>query len=89
MDQLSLGKHKFNLFCLAIGIEFIAEIMMELVDTVVSGHILGMPGLSALNVVGPITSFTIFTENIVYYLTLISVMATWSPVMAAYTLPSL
>ena len=60
----SLGRHKFNSILLAATIEMIIGILMSLIDTGVSGHILGVRGLSAMNLIGPVTGFTIFTEGL-------------------------
>ena len=60
----SLGKRKFNSILLAATIEMVIGIVMSLIDTGVSGHILGTDGLSAMNLIGPITGFTIFTEGL-------------------------
>ena len=42
----------------------IVGIVIELIDSAVTGHIVGMAGLSAMNVVAPVLGFTIFTENL-------------------------
>ena len=60
----SLGRHKFNSILFASTIEMTIGILMSLIDTGVSGHILGVRGLSAMNLIGPVTGFTIFTEGL-------------------------
>ena len=60
----SLGRRKFNSILFAATIEMTIGILMSLIDTGVSGHILGVKGLSAMNLIGPITGFTIFTEGL-------------------------
>ena len=60
----SLGRHKFDSILFATTIEMTIGIVMSLIDTGVSGHILGVKGLSAMNLIGPITGFTIFTEGL-------------------------
>ena len=60
----SLGRRKFDSILLASTIEMTIGILMSLIDTGVSGHILGVKGLSAMNLIGPITGFTIFTEGL-------------------------
>ena len=60
----SLGRHKFDSILFAATIEMAIGIVMSLIDTSVSGHILGVGGLSAMNLIGPITGFTIFTEGL-------------------------
>ncbi|MBQ8306945.1 MAG: hypothetical protein IJX90_12100 [Blautia sp.] len=60
----SLGRRKFDSILLAATIEMTIGIVMSLIDTGVSGHILGVKGLSAMNLIGPITGFTIFTEGL-------------------------
>ena len=60
----SLGRHKFNSILFAATIEMTIGILMSLIDTGVSGHILGVRGLSAMNLIGPVTGFTIFTEGL-------------------------
>ncbi len=62
--ELSLGKRKFNSILLASVIEMIVGVLMSLVDTAVTGHIIGTIGLSAMNLVGPVTGFTLFTEGL-------------------------
>ena len=60
----SIGRRKFNSILLASTIEMTIGILMSLIDTGVSGQILGVKGLSAMNLIGPITGFTIFTEGL-------------------------
>lgn len=60
----SLGRRKFYSILVASSIEMAIGILMSLIDTGVSGHILGAKGLSAMNLIGPITGFTIFTEGL-------------------------
>lgn len=60
----SLGRRKFYSILLASSIEMVIGILMSLIDTAVAGHILGTKGLSAMNMIGPITGFTVFTEGL-------------------------
>ena len=60
----SLGRRKFYTILLASSLEMIVGILMSLIDTAVAGHIIGTGGLSAMNLVGPITGFTVFTEGL-------------------------
>ena len=60
----SLGRRKFNAILFASVVEIVVDVLMNIVDTAVTGHVIGSLGLSALNIVAPITGFTIFTENL-------------------------
>ena len=60
----SLGRRKFYTILLASSIEMVIGILMSLIDTAVAGHILGAKGLSAMNMIAPITGFTVFTEGL-------------------------
>ena len=60
----SIGRRKFHGILFASTIEMMIGILMTLIDTGVSGHILGAKGLSAMTLIGPITGFTIFTEGL-------------------------
>ena len=60
----SLGRRKFYSILLASSIEMIVGILMSLIDTGVTGHILGETGLSVMNLIGPITGITVFTEGV-------------------------
>ena len=60
----SLGRRKFNAILIASLFEMVVDVMMSIIDTAVTGHVIGPIGLSALNIVAPITGFTIFTENL-------------------------
>ena len=64
MNNRTLGIRKFDRILMASAIEMIVGIVIELIDSAVTGHIVGMAGLSAMNVVAPILGFTIFTENL-------------------------
>ena len=60
----SLGRRKFYSILLASTIEMVVGLLMSLIDTVVTGHVIGTTGLSVMNLIGPITGFTIFTEGL-------------------------
>ena len=60
----SLGHRKFYSILAASAVEMIVGILSSLIDTAVSGHIIGTVGLSAMNLIAPISSFTIFTEGL-------------------------
>ena len=60
----SLGKRKFDAILSASILEMVIDVMMSMIDTAVTGHIVGTVGLSAMNIVAPITGFTVFTENL-------------------------
>ena len=60
----SLGRRKFYTILLATSVEMIVGILMSLIDTGVAGHIIGVDGLSTMNMVAPITGFTVFTEGL-------------------------
>ena len=60
----SLGRKKFNAILIASVLEMVVDVMMSIIDTAVTGHVIGTIGLSALNIVAPITGITIFTENL-------------------------
>lgn len=64
MSNRTLGIRKFDRILIASAIEMIVSIIIELIDSAVTGHIVGMAGLSAMNVVAPVLGFTIFTENL-------------------------
>ena len=64
MSDRTLGIHKFDRILLASAVEMIVGILVELIDSAVTGHIIGMTGLSAMNVIAPVLGFTIFTENL-------------------------
>ena len=61
--QHSLGVRKFNSIVLASIIEMIVDVLVSLVDIAVTGHIIGENGLSAMNVIAPITGLTVFTQG--------------------------
>ena len=60
----SLGRRKFNAILLASILEMVVGVLMSLIDTAVTGHVIGTIGLSAMNMVAPITGFTIFSESL-------------------------
>ena len=60
----SLGRRKFYTILVASSFEMIIGIVMSLIDTVVTGHIIGINGLSVMNLIGPIIGFTTFTEGV-------------------------
>ena len=60
----SLGRRKFYTILMAASLEMVVGILMSLIDTAVAGHIIGTSGLSTMNLVGPITGFTVFTEGL-------------------------
>ncbi len=60
----SLGRRKFYTILIATSVEMIVGILMSLIDTAVAGHIIGVGGLSAMNMVAPITGLTVFTEGL-------------------------
>jgi len=64
VNNRTLGIRKFDRILMASAIEMIVGIVIELIDSAVTGHIVGMAGLSAMNVVAPVLGFTIFTENL-------------------------
>lgn len=64
MSRRTLGIRKFDRILLASAIEMIVGILVGLIDSAVTGHVIGMTGLSAMNVVAPVLGFTIFTENL-------------------------
>ena len=64
MSRPTLGIRKFDRILLASSIEMIVGILVELIDSAVTGHVIGMTGLSAMNVIAPALGFTIFTENL-------------------------
>ena len=59
-----LGIRKFDSILLASSLEMIVGILLSLTDTAVMGHIVGLSGLSAMNVIAPVLGFTVFTENL-------------------------
>jgi len=64
MRNRTLGIRKFDSILLASSIEMIVGVLIELIDSAVTGHVIGMTGLSAMNVIAPILGFTMFTENL-------------------------
>jgi len=64
VNNRTLGIRKFDRILMASAIEMIVGIVIELIDSAVTGHIVGMAGLSAMNVAAPVLGFTIFTENL-------------------------
>ena len=64
MSSRTLGIRKFDRILLASAIEMIVGILIGLIDSAVTGHVIGMVGLSAMNVIAPALGFTIFTENL-------------------------
>ena len=50
----SLGRRKFNAILLASILEMVVGVLMSLIDTAVTGHVIGTIGLSAMNMVAPI-----------------------------------
>ena len=64
MSSRTLGIRKFDRILLASAIEMIVGILIGLIDSAVTGHVIGMVGLSAMNVIAPALGFTVFTENL-------------------------
>ena len=64
MSSRTLGIRKFDRILLASSIEMIVDILIGLIDSAVTGHVIGMAGLSAMNVIAPALGFTVFTENL-------------------------
>lgn len=64
MSSRTLGIRKFDRILLASAIEMIVGILIGLIDSAVTGHVIGMTGLSAMNVIAPALGFTVFTENL-------------------------
>ena len=60
----SLGRRKFYSILLASTIEMVVGLMMSLIDTVITGHIIGTAGLSVMNLIAPALGFTVFTEGL-------------------------
>lgn len=60
----SLGRRKFYSILLASTIEMVVGLMMSLIDTVITGHIIGTAGLSVMNLITPALGFTVFTEGL-------------------------
>ena len=60
----TLGIRKFDSVLFASALESIVSILIAMSDTAITGHIVGEKGLSAMNVVSPIISFTIFLEGL-------------------------
>ena len=63
-DKRTLGIRKFDSILFAAALESIVSILIAMSDTAITGHIVGETGLSAMNVVSPIISFTIFLEGL-------------------------
>lgn len=57
-----LGIRKFDSIVFASAAEMIVGVLLSLSDSAITGHILGNDGLSAMNVISPLTGITIFTE---------------------------
>ena len=64
MSSRTLGIRKFDSILFASAVEMIVSILIGLIDSAVMGHIIGMNGLSAMNVIAPILGFTVFTEGL-------------------------
>ena len=60
----SLGRNKFYSIYTAAMLETIVGILSSLIDTAVVGHLIGTIGLSAMNIIAPVTGITIFTEGV-------------------------
>ena len=61
----SLGLRKFDSILMTSTFEMAIGVLISLSDTAVTGHIIGADGLSAMNIISPITGMTIFTENLI------------------------
>ncbi|MBO5574270.1 MAG: hypothetical protein J5947_08515 [Clostridium sp.] len=61
-DRKLLGIRKFDSITTAAVIEMLVNVLISLSDTAITGHIIGEKGLSAMNVIAPVTGFTVFTE---------------------------
>ena len=59
----SLGRRKFYAIFAASAVEMVVGILSALLDTVITGHIIGTVGLSAMNILNPVVVFTVFTEG--------------------------
>ena len=62
MRERSLGIRKFDSIVFASAAEMIVGVLLSLSDSAITGQILGNDGLSAMNVISPVTGITIFTE---------------------------
>ena len=60
----SLGRRKFYSIFAASAVEMVVGILSALLDTVITGHIIGTVGLSAMNMLNPVVVFTMFTEGL-------------------------
>ena len=63
--ERSLGLRKFDSILITSTIEMAIGVLISLSDTAVTGHVIGAAGLSAMNIISPITGMTIFTENMI------------------------
>lgn len=60
----TLGIRKFDSILLASACEMIVGVLISISDTAITGHVIGMKGLSAMNAISPLLGFTIFTEGL-------------------------
>ena len=60
----TLGIRKFDSILLASALEMIVGVLISISDTAITGHVIGMNGLSAMNAISPLLGFTIFTEGL-------------------------
>ena len=60
----TLGIRKFDSILLASALEMIVGVLISISDTAITGHVIGMKGLSAMNAISPLLGFTIFTEGL-------------------------
>ena len=60
----SLGRRKFYAIFAASAVEMVVGILSALLDTAITGHIIGIAGLSAINMLKPVEVFTMFTEGL-------------------------
>lgn len=61
----SLGLRKFDSILITSTLEMAIGVLISLSDTAVTGHVIGNDGLSAMNIISPITGITLFTENLI------------------------
>ncbi|MBR0080976.1 MAG: hypothetical protein IJP69_11450 [Synergistaceae bacterium] len=61
----TLWKNKFLLLFFAASIEMVVSIIVFLSDTVIAGYAVGETGISAMNIMSPIVSFTIFISCLI------------------------
>ena len=50
----TLGIRKFDSILLASALEMIVGVLISISDTAITGHVIGMKGLSAMNAISPL-----------------------------------